>query len=148
MFTLAECHEYWFQYNDPNLYKALVTLESVESWTVEDNESVQASLSRLDQALKTLENKKGFDQYPLFVAATNPLKSSQIMRILQALNLSHPVQGAATKVIAHAESDTSVAENHTFVERNVAFERFRLMARIFSEQRIQKVLETIDKTSL
>ena len=28
MFSLAECHEYWFQYNDPNLYKALVTLKS------------------------------------------------------------------------------------------------------------------------
>ncbi len=148
MFSLAECHEYWFQYNDPNLYKALVTLESVENWTVENNDSVQQSLTRLSKAIESLSDKKDFNQHELFVGATNPLKSSQIMRILQALNLSHPIQGAATKVIAYAESDTSISENHTFVERNIAFERLRLMARIFSQQRMQKVLETIDKTSL
>ena len=146
MFSLAECHEYWFQYNDPNLYKALVTLESVEKWTVEDDVSVQQSLERLDKAIQSLSEK--FRSARCVCRSNNPSKSSQIMRILQALNLSHPIQGAATKVIAYAESDTSIAENHTFVERNIAFERLRLMARIFSQQRIQKVLEIIDKNSL
>ena len=52
-----------------------------------------------------------------------------------------------TKVIAYAESDTSIAgENHTFVERNI-IERLRWIP-VFFQQRIQKVLEIIDKNSL
>ena len=142
MFDLRSCHQYWFEYNDPNLYKALVTLESVEKWTVESKEEIKVAVSKLEKAMTSLKDKKSFTNYPLFVAATNPLKSSQIMRILQELNICHP--DTAHKVIAHAEGDTSVVENHIFVERNIAFERLRLMGRIFSEQRVQKVLELME----
>ena len=51
-------------------------------------------VERLDKAIQSLSEKKNFDQHDVFVAATTPSKSSQIMRILQALNLSHRIEGA------------------------------------------------------
>jgi len=137
------CHRFWFEYNDPIIYKVIGLLESVEGWTLETNEEVKKTLEQLGSALDNI-GKIEFEREDLFIAAGAHLKTSQILRILQAIDTAHP--GSASKVLVHAEENTD-DENSScrlFIQRNIAFERLRLLSRIFSRDRMTLAIDALE----
>ena len=79
-----------------------------------------------------------------FITLCSHLKSSRILRMLQAIDTIDP--GSASKLLMYAEenNDPEHVMAGLFLRRNIVFERLRLLARVFSPDRfimVQKMLE-------
>lgn len=139
-------HLYWKQYQDPMIYRVLSFMESVEQWTKDGDPSLEATLTQLGQEIDELD-KVDLDKLgrqALFIRLGNHLGMSRTLRLLQALDTSHP--GSAAKLLIHAEetSDNPEDEAGLFLRRNIAFERLRLLARVFSQDRLGLVLKALE----
>ncbi|BBB15605.1 component of the Dot/Icm secretion system [Candidatus Rickettsiella viridis] len=139
-------HLYWKQYQDPMIYRVLSFMESVEQWTKDGDPSLEAALTQLGQEIDELD-KVDLDKLgrqALFIRLGNHLGMSRTLRLLQALDTSHP--GSAAKLLIHAEetSDNPEDEAGLFLRRNIAFERLRLLARVFSQDRLGLVLKALE----
>ena len=137
---------YWKDYPDPNIYRVLVFLEAVEDWTPDGDPNLEAALTQLGKELDDLEKIKlsEANHEETFVRICANVKSSRALRLLQAIDTQQA--GSASKVLMYAEEKTQAPDDPAgiFLKRNVAFERLRLLSRVFSKQRvtfIQKVLE-------
>lgn len=141
---LASSHAFWKQYDDPMIYRVIAFMESVEEWTLDGDPDLEATLSQLGQKLDELTS---FDlgKEEQFVTVSAHIKTSRILRLLQAIDTIDP--GSASKVLMFAE------ENNTpdniiaglFLRRNIVFERLRLLARVFSPYRIELVLKALEQ---
>ena len=100
--TPEACHKFWFEYNDPTLYKSIAFLESAEDWTIEQDERIVELLQQMGTALDKMKESsaaKEFNDLDLVINASVQLKSSQILRILQAIDTAIP--GTASKILTH-----------------------------------------------
>lgn len=141
---LAASHEFWKNYDDPMIYRVIAFMETAEQWTLDGNPGLEAALTKLGQTLETLTT---FDlgKEEEFVAMCAHIRTSRILRLLQAIDSIDP--GSASKVLMYAEENNSpdhVMANF-FLRRNIVFERLRLLARIFSEERCDMVLKLLEQ---
>lgn len=141
---LAASHEFWKNYDDPMIYRVIAFMETAEQWTLDGNPNLEAALTTLGQ---TLESLTTFDlgKEEEFVAVCAHIRTSRILRLLQAIDSIDP--GSASKVLMYAEENNSpdhVMANF-FLRRNIVFERLRLLARIFSEERCDMVLKLLEQ---
>lgn len=139
-------HLYWKQYQDPMIYRVLSFMESVEQWTKDGDPSLEAILTQLGQEIDELD-KVDLDKLgrqALFIRLGNHLSMSRTLRLLQALDTTHP--GSAAKLLIHAEETSNNPEDEAglFLRRNMAFERLRLLARVFSRDRLALVLKALE----
>lgn len=139
-------HLYWKHYQDPLIYRVLCFMENVESWTQNGNAALETSLLILAEELDTID-KIDLDKLAkqaLFIRLGNHLGMSRTLRLLQALDTSHP--GSAAKLLMHAEEVSQGPEDEAglFLRRNISFERLRLLARVFSENRLNLVLKALE----
>lgn len=139
-------HLYWKEYQDPMIYRVLSFMESVEQWTKDGDPSLEAILTQLGQEIDELD-KVDLDKLgrqALFIRLGNHLGMSRTLRLLQALDTTHP--GSAAKLLIHAEETSNNPEDEAglFLRRNMAFERLRLLARVFSRDRLALVLKALE----
>ena len=134
---------YWQRFNDSSVYKVIVLLESVEMGLVEGDQDFEQAITNLGDVFDTLpDNIKDHPQ--AFVDVISYLKTSRYLRLLQATDEVKP--GAASSIIAHAERH--MKENPAcglFINRNVIFERFRLLARVLAPERIKIFAEALEE---
>ena len=137
--SLEESHSFWESFPDKSVYHVIVLLEAVESNLLDGDSDFESKMNTLGDALDSLSGREVKDKQLVLDVISN-LKTSRYLRLLQSLDMASP--GAASKVIAHAEQ--SAPDNTTaqlFLKRNIIFERYRLLARLFSEERM-KLLTT------
>ncbi|MES2998772.1 MAG: type IVB secretion system protein IcmW [Pseudomonadota bacterium] len=139
-------HLYWKQYQDPMIYRVLCFMESVEQWIKDGDPALEESITHLGTEIDDIE-KVDLDKLgrqALFIRLGNHLGMSRTLRLLQALDTAHP--GSAAKLLMHAEEISHGAEDEAglFLRRNVAFERLRLLARVFSHDRLDLVLKALE----
>jgi intracellular multiplication protein IcmW len=144
------CLQYWYEYPDPSIYRVIVFMESVESWTLDGDPELENMIHQLG---RELDDIGGVDLERLaeaenFIRLIAYIKTGRGLRILQAIDTVHP--GSASKVLIHAEESSLGAGDPAsfFLRRNVVFERLRLLSRTFSEQRrtmISRALEGDDQ---
>ena len=137
--SLEESHSFWESFPDKSVYHVIVLLEAVESNLLDGDSDFERKMHTLGDALDSLSGREVKDKQLVLDVISN-LKTSRYLRLLQSLDMASP--GAASKVIAHAEQSTP--DNTTaqlFLKRNIIFERYRLLARLFSEERM-KLLTT------
>jgi len=138
--------QYWHDYIDPMIYRVIVFLESVEVWTIDGNQQFEAAFQKLghelDDITKVDFNSLGHEE--MFIRLAANIKSGRGLRLLQAIDTAHP--GSASKVLIHAEETTTGSHDPAgiFLKRNIAFERLRLLARIFSPYRLQLVTRALE----
>lgn len=138
--------KYWFEYVDPMIYRVIVFLESVEVWTLDGKQELEDAIKKIGKELDDLEKidmgKLGHEETFIRLAAN--IKSGRGLRLLQAIDMAHP--GSASKVLIHAEGTTGGTHDPAgiFLKRNIAFERLRLLARVFSAQRLQLVARALE----
>ena len=137
--------QYWFNYMDPMIYRVIVFLESVENWTLDGNTLLEEKIQQLGNELDDIEkiDLSILEHENLFINVLANIKSSRGLRLLQAIDAVHP--GSASRVLMHAE-ETFSSEANFFLKRNIAFERLRLIARIFSAQRLKLVTHALEGT--
>lgn len=137
---------YWKEYQDPIIYRVLVFLEGVESWTLDGDPKLEEAMQQLGRELDNLEkvdlNEAGHEE--TFIRICANLKSSRGLRLLQAIDMQQP--GSASRVLIHAEENTQEPDDPAgiFLRRNIVFERLRLMSRVFSKQRMNMILRALE----
>lgn len=146
MLDLAAAHEFWKNYDDPMIYRVIAFMETAELWTLDGHAELEAAIAKLGDGL---ENLKSFDlaKEEEFVTVCAHLRTSRILRILQAIDTIDP--GSASKVLMYAEEHNSPEHimANLFLRRNIIFERLRLLGRIFSEERCDMLLKLLEQSS-
>jgi len=141
--SMQAVHEFWKNYEDPMIYRVISFMESVENWTVDGNPQIEAALEKLGKSLD------GITQFELskednYIESACHLKIGRALRILQAIDTTHP--GSASRLLMYAEENSKHTDDPAglFLRRNIVFERLRLLARVFSPERfalLNKVME-------
>jgi intracellular multiplication protein IcmW len=141
--ALTSAHEFWKNYDDPMIYRVIAFMETAEKWSLDGNPDLEAAMTTLGDTLESLTSfELGKEEEMVTVCAH--IRTSRILRLLQAIDSVDP--GSASKVLMYAEENNSpdhVMAN-LFLRRNIVFERLRLLARIFSEERCQMVLNLLE----
>jgi intracellular multiplication protein IcmW len=142
---LPETHKYWKNYEDPLIYRIVAFMETVEDWSLDGNQELEAELVKLGDSLDKLTSFN-LGKEDLFVKLCAHIKTSRILRILQAIeSLSG---GSASRVITYAQKMHSNKKDKVstlFLRRNVAFERLRVLSRVFAPERLSLVLKTLEQ---
>ena len=135
--------QFWQHFMGGAVYDIIDFLEKNESWTISSNSDVEVALSKLGNQLEIATSNVDFDETTL-VHVCSLVSMSQKLRIMQCLDSIKP--GMATRVISTAEF---LADKDTlakiFLERNMKFERIRILQRVFSPKRIQQVQKLYEK---
>ena len=140
--SLKESHAFWDGFPDKSVYHVIVLLESVEKSLYDGDEDFEAKMEALGDALDALSGRELENKQAILDVAAN-LRTSRYLRLLQTLDMSSP--GAASKVIAYAEkSDPTNTQAQLFLRRNVIFERYRLLGRIFSQERLGVLVKALE----
>src|SRR3990167_2290164 len=140
---LAAAHEFWKNYDDPMIYRVIAFMETAEKWTLDGNTGLEQALTKLSQTLEGLSSFE-LSKEEAFVTMCAHIRTSRILRLLQAIDTIDP--GSASKVLMYAEENNSPEHvmANLFLRRNIAFERLRLLARIFSEERLDMALAVLE----
>jgi intracellular multiplication protein IcmW len=138
------CYEFWENYNDNDIYRAIAFMEGVEDWTLDGDPHVEKSIAELGKILDKL-GEIDLNQEQAFVEVVAHLKTGRGLRLLMALDSAY--SGAAAKVLVHAEDPKNLDNElcKMFLHRNMIFERLRLLSRIFSEQRFKLVSKALEE---
>lgn len=137
-------HQFWHNYKDPIIYRVISFMESVEGWTLDSDPKLEEAIKRLGLTLENIGNVD-LQQEDQIIKLCTYLKAGRTLRLMQCLDTAHP--GAASKLLMHAEEVTESSEDTPglFLRRNIVFERLRLLARVFSETRLNLVLKALEE---
>lgn len=144
---LLSSHEFWKNYNDPMIYRVISFMETVEDFTLDGTPALEESITKLGNLMDELTSFE-LGKEDQFVALCSHLKTSRILRLLQTIDTIDP--GSASKLLMYAEENNS-PENimaGLFLRRNIVFERLRLLARVFSEERFNLVLKILEQDNI
>ncbi len=137
---------YWQSYPDPMIYRVITFLESVEDWTLDGQPDLEKAIEALGKTLDDIASVdiNQLNQADAFIRLAANIKSGRGLRLLQAMDVVHP--GSASRILVHAEESTQGHDDPAgfFLKRNITFERLRLLARAFSEQRLKMVLKALE----
>lgn len=144
---LQSSHEFWKNYDDPMIYRVIAFMETVEDWTFDGNPELEQVIDNLG---KTFDDLKRFElgKEEQFIVLLAHLKTSRILRVLQAIDTIEP--GSASKVLMYAEENNTPENLLTglFLRRNIVFERLRLLSRVFSPERFELVLKAMEQENV
>lgn len=140
---LTSAHEFWKQYDDPMIYRVIAFMETAELWTLDGNPELETTLDKLGKGLESLSSFE-LGKESEIVSLCAHLRTSRILRFLQAIDTIDP--GSASKVLMYAEENNTPGNimANLFLRRNIVFERLRLLARIFSTERINLLLKLLE----
>ena len=141
---INSAHEFWKNYDDPMIYRVIAFMETAEDWTLDGNPSLEQTINKIGEALDSLTSFE-LGKEEQFVTLCAHIKTSRILRLLQAIDTIDP--GSASKLLMYAEENNS-QENpmaNLFLRRNIVFERLRLLARVFSQDRFDLVLKVLEQ---
>lgn len=140
---LQASHEFWKNYDDPMIYRVIAFMETVENFTLDGDPNLEASMNKLGEALDALSSFE-LGKEDQFITLCTHIKTSRILRLLQAIDTIDP--GSASKLLMYAEENNRPdnAMAGLFLRRNIVFERLRLLARVFSQDRFALVLKLLE----
>lgn len=139
--------KFWFEYKDSIIYRVITYMESVENWTIDDNPELESAIDSLGKIMDNVGNVD-LQKEDEFIQIAAYIKASRALRLLQAMDTAHP--GAASKLLTHAEKKSTSPDDAPglFLRRNVIFERLRLLARVFSPERLALVQQALEDEEL
>jgi intracellular multiplication protein IcmW len=140
---LQAAHEYWKSYDDPMIYRVITFMETVETWTLDGNPELEKEINDFGEKLDQI-TKFELSKEEQFIILAAHIKTSRILRLLQAIDTLEP--GSASRVLMYAEENNTPENIITglFLRRNIIFERLRLLARVFSVERFELVLKALE----
>ncbi|MBV9575048.1 MAG: type IVB secretion system protein IcmW [Gammaproteobacteria bacterium] len=141
---LIAAHEFWKNYDDPMIYRVISFMETAEKFTLDGNPALEKMVAALGEALEGLTSFE-LGKEDQFVSLCAHIKTSRILRLLQAIDTIDP--GSASKLLMYAEENNTPDQVMAglFLRRNIVFERLRLLARVFSQERFDMVLKVLEQ---
>jgi intracellular multiplication protein IcmW len=136
--------EFWKNYEDPMIFRVISFMETAEGWTLDGDPELEKAMDTLGDTLETLTRFE-LSKEEQFVELCAHIKTSRILRLLQAIDTIDP--GSASKLLMYAEEHNSFDNQMAglFLRRNIIFERLRLLARVFSPDRFDVVLKALEQ---
>ena len=138
--------QYWSEYPDPSIYRVITFMESVEEWTSDGSPALEESIDALGRELDDIGsiNLNQLAESDNFIRLIAQIKTGRGLRLLQALDITHP--GSASTILVHAEKSTTTNNDPAgfFLKRNVVFERLRLLSRTFADQRLKLISRALE----
>ena len=148
--NLASVHAFWDSYDRRVLYRVIAALESVETWAADLNPKIDEAIIKLGQAMDLVHHVDftGYEEKIINILAY--LRASRAIKILQAIDTLKAGSAAQLLSFAEEQSNPKMGKNlnlsaKLFLERNIVFERMQLISRIFSIQRINLILNALEK---
>ncbi len=145
-FSREAVHKFWHEYQDKSVYRVVIFMEGVERWTFDGQASVENVLQALGKELDDISSidLSQLGQQQLFIRIACHVKTSRVLRLLQAIDTAHP--GSASKLLIHAEEISESPDDAAglFLRRNIVFERLRLLSRVFSAARFGLVMKALE----
>jgi len=141
---LNAAHDFWKNYQDPMIYRVIAFMETVEGWTLDGDPNLEQAITAFANNLDKITRFE-LSKEEQFVALCAHIKTSRILRILQAIDTIDP--GSASKVLMYAE-ENNTPENPMaglFLRRNIVFERLRLLSRVFAPERFEIILKALEQ---
>lgn len=142
----AAAAKYWSEYADPMIYRVVTFMESVEQWTLDGDPEFENAINQLGKELDDIQSidMSRLNHEDKFIQIVGNIKTGRGLRLLQAIDVSHP--GSASKILMHAEEKSMGGHDAAgfFLKRNIVFERLRLLARTFSENRLKLVSQALE----
>lgn len=144
--SLDAVRRFWSEYEDPMIYRVITFMEGVEGWTLDGEPSFEEAMEQLGKELDDISKidltALGHEEF--FVRIACNIKSGRALRLLQAIDTVHP--GSASRLLIHAEETSESPDDSAgiFLRRNIVFERLRLLARVFSEERFALILRALE----
>ncbi len=137
-------HEFWKNYDDPMIYRVISFMETAEDWTLDGNPGLEDVINQLGNIFDEISSFE-LGKEDQFVTLCAHVKTSRILRMLQAIDTIDP--GSASKLLMYAEENNSPDNTMAglFLRRNIVFERLRLLARVFSQERFDLVLKVLEQ---
>lgn len=141
---LLSSHEFWKNYDDSTIYRVIAFMETVEDFTYDGNPPLERAIDQIGAALDELSTFE-LGKEDQIVTLCAHLKTSRILRFLQAIDTIDP--GSASKLLMYAEENNSPENTMAglFLRRNIIFERLRLLSRVFSQERLNLVLKALEE---
>lgn len=141
---LDASHEFWKNYDDPMIYRVIAFMETAEDWCLDGNPSLEQVMQQLGEAMDELSSFE-LGKEDQFITLCTHLKTSRILRLLQTIDTIDP--GSASKLLMYAEENNSMENQMAslFLRRNIVFERLRLLARVFGQDRFDMVLKVLEQ---
>lgn len=140
---LKSAHEFWKNYEDPMIFRVISFMETAEDWTLDGAPALEQAMDKLGDNLEKLTRFE-LGKEDLFVDLCCHIKTSRILRLLQAIDTIDP--GSASKLLMYAEENNNPQSPMAglFLRRNIIFERLRLLARVFAPERFDTVLKALE----
>lgn len=144
---IAASHEFWKNYEDPMIYRVIAFMETAEGFTFDGDPDLEQAMDELGDNLDKLSRFE-LGKEEQFVALCCHIKTSRILRLLQAIDTIDP--GSASKLLMYAEEHNSPEHLQAglFLRRNIVFERLRLLARVFAPERFELVLKALEQENV
>ncbi len=138
-----ESHRYWKNHPENEVYRTILSMESVEHWTLDGNLEFEEVIAKFSSILEGTEEINIQNE---IIKLFSHLKFGRAIRLLDTIDSSYP--GAATEILRIAEN-TANSKNGSglFLKRILTFERLRMLARVFSEVRLEKVSKILEGNS-
>jgi intracellular multiplication protein IcmW len=136
-------HRYWYTYKDNMIYRVVSFMEGVEDWALDGDPDFEAAMDNLSKTLDKI-GSINLEKEADIIRVAVYLKASRMLMLLQAFDIANP--GSASKIIMHAEKNTTSPDDiyGLFVQRNIVFERLRLLGRIFSAERLELLTKAFE----
>jgi intracellular multiplication protein IcmW len=129
--------EFWNGFMSGSIAHIIAFIEHTENWVNSSDPTVVESLAKLGTYLDTATEESNLSEEEL-VKICAALHLSQKLRIMQISDSISP--GLATKMIKAAEANAADDNmSKIFLQRNLIFERMRIISRLLSPNRIQLV---------
>lgn len=137
-------HEFWHNYHDPMIYRVVTFMESAEDWTLDGDPKLEEMLAKFGEALENL-GRIDLQQEDKFIEVLSFIKMARVLHIMQRLDTAYP--GAASKLLMYSEQNSLSNEDKSgiFLRRNIVFERLRLLARVFSPERLALITKVMEE---
>ena len=123
MLDLKSSHEFWKNFEDPMIYRVIAFMETVEGWTKDGDPNLEAKMNLLGDELEKLSTFE-LEKEEQFVTLCAHIKSSRILRLLQAIDTIDP--GSASKLLMYAEEHNSPDD----IMANLFLPAFHVCARV------------------
>lgn len=138
--------EYWKNFPDPVIFQVISLMESTEHWVYDSDDKLEQHLSQLGQAMEDI-TRFDLKQEQNFIDVGNCLHMSRVLRLMQGVDRLHP--GSASRLLMYTEENAaSDANANFFLQRNIAFERLRLLSRVFANERLELIQNALDQEDL
>lgn len=144
---LDAAHDFWKNYNDPMIFRVIAFMETVEDWTLDGDPALEQGIKEMGDTLEKLSRFE-LSKEEFFVTLCAHIKSSRILRLLQAIDTIEP--GSASRVLMYAEEHNTSDNMQAglLLRRNITFERLRLLSRVFSPERFALVTKALEQKNV